>query len=440
MGYPPQADGAGPTREKMGDNMLGRALRGEVHYGWIVVGVTALILIGSAGVRSAPGVMLLPMQGETGWALSLISFAVSLGLLLFGFTGPFSGALMDRYGPRRVVMIGLLLIAASLVLSARLTAPWQLILFWGILSGVGTGLIGTVLGAMVASRWFVAQRGLVLGIFGGATSAGQLIFVPLLMNLVLGIGWRTSTLILAGILLALIVPVWLLLRNDPAEVGTQPYGAPPLAAGQRPAPPAPVNMLATMQVATRAPEFWLLAGTFFVCGFTSNGLVGTHLIPFAVDCGIPQITAANMLALMGAMNFVGTVASGWLTDRYDPRKLLAIYYTFRGLSLLFLPFITSAEGLAFFAILFGLDYIATVPSTVTLVADTFGKRNVGTVYGWVFCSHQIGAALAAWLGGVMREGLGDYVLAFAGAGALAVLAGMLALRIQRRAVSALAGA
>ena len=412
--------------------MISRLQRGEFSYSWVIVGITALILIGASGVRSASGVMILPMQGETGWALSTLSLAVSSGLLLFGLTAPFSGALMDRFGPRKMVIAGLILLIGSLVASARMTQQWQLFLFWGVLSGVGTGMIGTVLGATVASRWFVSHRGTVLGIFGAASSAGQLLFLPLLMQLVLTLGWRTTIFILAGIMVALLVPIFLLLRDDPADVGLRPYGAPPESVITK-ADTAPNGMIVVMQNAIRRQEFWLLAGTFFVCGFTSAGLVGTHLIPYAVDCGIAEITAAGMLALMGAMNFVGTISSGWLTDRYDPRKLLAIYYSFRGLSLLLLPFINTPAGLAFFAILFGLDYIATVPPTISLVADTFGRRQVGIIYGWVFCAHHIGAALAAWLGGVTREVVGSYGIAFFAAGALAVLAGMLALRIQRRA-------
>ncbi len=414
--------------------MLARLPRGGVSYSWIIVGITSLILIGAAGVRSAPGVMILPMQGETGWSLATLSAAVSAGLLVYGLTAPFSGAIMERFGLRKLVLVGLVLLVGSLVASAAMTEQWQLFLFWGLLSGIATGLIGTVLGATVSSRWFIAQRGLVNGIFGAATSAGQLIFLPLLITLVFSAGWRTTILILAGVMAALIVPVFLLLRDNPADVGLRPYGAPAgydaaALAASRP------GMLSTMQNAIRTPEFWLLAGTFFVCGFTSTGLIGTHLIPYAVDCGIAQVTAAGMLALMGAMNFAGTLASGWLTDRYDPRKLLAIYYTFRGLSLFMLPFIKTPAGLAFFAILFGLDYIATVPPTIGLIADIFGARKVGIVYGWVFCSHHIGAALAAWLGGVSRQSMGSYTLAFTAAGVLALLAGMLALRIQRREVT-----
>jgi predicted MFS family arabinose efflux permease len=362
------------------------------------------------------------------WSRAVISFAVSIGLVLFGLVGPLTGWLMDRFGPKVLMLTGLALIAASMVASAAMTALWQLNLFWGALSGIGTGIVASVLGATVANRWFVERRGLVVGIFGAATSAGQLIFVPLLMWLVVLIGWRSSTLVLAGVALAMLLPVLLLMRNDPSELGLRPYGAPatPITPGQ----PA-ANEPGVMRRAVRTPEFWLLSGTFFICGATSNGLVGTHLIPYAIDCGILQVTAASMLALMGMMNFAGTITSGWLTDRYDPRRLLCIYYGFRGLSLLLLPFITNPTGLAIFAILFGLDYIATVPPTTALVADTFGRRNVGTVFGWVFCAHQIGAALAAWLGGVARDALGDYAVAFLVAGVLAVAAGLLSLRISR---------
>jgi sugar phosphate permease len=398
----------------------------RLYYGWVVVGVTAVTLLVSAGVRSAPGVFLNSLQADMGWSLATISFAVSIGLLLFGLVGPLTGWLIDRFGPRLVILGGIALIAVSMVASARMTALWQLNLFWGALSGVGTGIAGSVLGATVANRWFVARRGLVIGIFGAATSAGQLVFVPLLAWLESAIGWRGSVLALAGAAALLLAPVLLLMRDDPAGLGLRPYGGlPPEPAAPRAAPGG------VMRRALRAPEFWLLAGSFFVCGATSNGLIGTHLIAHAHDHGIAKGTAAGVLALMGTMNFVGTIASGWLTDRYNPRKLLACYYGFRGLSLLLLPFVSSVGGLAVFAILFGLDYIATVPPTTALVADIFGRKNVGTVFGWVFCAHQIGAALAAWLGGVARDMTGDYGPAFLAAGALAITAALLSLRIGR---------
>jgi predicted MFS family arabinose efflux permease len=312
--------------------------------------------------------------------------------------------------------------------SALMQAPWQMMLFWGAISGLATGLVGAVMGTAVANRWFYARRGLVLGIFGAATSAGQLIFLPAIVWMVGLIGWRGASYALAAFAAALVPLVFLLMRDNPADVGQLPYG---LAKAPPPAPRP--NALAVMGRAVRSPAFWLLCATFFICGATSNGLVGTHLVPHAVDHGISQTTAAGVLALMGMMNFVGTLGSGWLTDRYDPRRLLAIYYGFRGISLLFLPFVTEPFGLALFAILFGLDYIATVPPTSALVADTFGRQNAGTVFGWVFCAHQIGAALAAWLGGLTRDLTGDYGLAFLAAGVLAITATVLSLGINRAA-------
>jgi MFS family permease len=397
------------------------------YYGWIVVVVTALALLMSAGVRSAPGVFLLSVQEETQWSMGVISFAASMGLLVLGLTAPVGGLLIDRYGTRHVAPAALWLIGISMLLSAYVQAPWQLAVLWGGVSGIGTGIISGVLGATVATRWFVARRGLIIGLFGASTSAGLLIFAPALMLLATNLGWRTSSTVLGVLALLAIIPVAIWMRNDPADLGLTPLGAPlsttPVRAGRADT--------GVMRRAVRSVEFWLLAGTFFICGATSNGIVGTHLIPFAHDHGIAQTTAAGLLALMGAMNFVGTLGSGWLTDRYDPRKLLAVYYSFRGVSLLFLPFVTEPLGLAAFAILFGLDYIATVPPTTALVADNFGRRNVGTVYGWVFCAHQVGAAMAAWGGGLARDALGSYGLAFLLAGALAMAGAILALRIQR---------
>ncbi len=403
------------------------------YYGWIVVAVAALTLLVSAGVRSAPGVFLVPLQEDMQWSVGVISFAVSIGLLVLGLTAPVSGWLIDRYGPRVLAIIALVLISISMAASAFIQQPWQLALLWGGISGVGTGIISGVLGATVAMRWFVARRGLVIGIFGASTSAGQLIFVPALMLAATTLGWRASSLVLSLVTMAAVLPVLLFLRNDPADVGQVPLGATPATTV-----PRARSEQGVMRRAVRSLEFWLLAGTFFICGATSSGLVGTHLIPFAHDHGIAQTTAAGMLALMGAMNFVGTLGSGWLTDRYDPRKLLAVYYGFRGISLLFLPFVTEPVGLAAFAVLFGLDYIATVPPTTALVADNFGRRNVGTVYGWVFCSHQVGAACAAWMGGLARDSFGDYGLAFFVAGTLAVAGALLALRINRTPVLAAA--
>ena len=406
-----------------------RSIGGRVYYGWIVVGVTAVTLITSAGERSVPGVLIHPLEQEFGWSAAAISFAVSIGLLLFGLMGPIAGRLMDRSGPRRLMVLGLLLIVVSTSTSAAMTQLWQLVLLWGVVSGVGTGMVATVLGAAVANRWFVEKRGLVMGIFGGATSAGQLLFVQLNVRLVVTIGWRGAVLVLAGVAVLVLVPVLFLMENSPADLDLEPYGS----VLQPAAVPHAEATGGVMRRAVRVPEFWLLAGSFFICGATSNGLIGTHFIAHSVDHGISQTTAASALALMGAMNFVGTVGSGFLTDRYDPRKLLACYYTFRGLSLLVLPFVSSFAGLAIFAVFFGLDYIATVPPTATLAADIFGRKHVGVVFGWIFCAHQFGAASAAYFGGLIRSTLGTYSLAFIVGGMVAMIGGILAMRIDRTA-------
>ncbi|THF70091.1 MFS transporter [Deinococcus sp. Arct2-2] len=393
--------------------------------------ITIAALLLAAGARSAPGVFLKPMEVGTGFGLTTLSAAVSVGLLMFGLGAPLSGYLMDRHGPRRVATFGLLLVALSFGLSAFIQTQAHLFILWGVLSGLGTGLVGSVLGATVAARWFQTQRGLVTGVFGAATSAGQLMFIPLLTLAAQGAGWRLASAGI-GLLALLLTPLfWALLRDRPAEVGLGMDGRPL-------DPTAPVIVPAkpdggVMRRALRSRDFWLLSVTFLVCGATSNGIIGTHFIAYCGDLGLTAGYAAGMLALMGAFNFVGTLGSGYLTDRVDPRLLLAGYYAFRGLSLLALPLLPPGTGLFFFAVLFGLDYIATVPPTVALTARTFGTANVGTVYGWVFFSHQLGAASATALGGLARESLGTYGPAFLAAGVLAILAAGLALGVTRQA-------
>jgi sugar phosphate permease len=401
----------------------------RIYYGWIVVAVAAVTALASAGVRLAPAVLIHPLEEEFGWARASISLAAAIGLFIFGMASPVAGALMDRYGPRRLMLAGVLIVGVSTLASSVMTSLWQLHLFWGLLSGLGTGLAAAVLGASVATRWFVARRGLVVGIMGASVSAGQLVFVPLLMWLFVSIGWRGGVVVLGVIVLALLPLIWLLMRDGPDDMGLRPLGANPESGA--PAVTRAASLRQIMAYAVRVPEFWLLSGSFFICGATSNGIIGTHLIPHSIDIGIREVTAATIIGIMGAMNFIGTITSGWLTDRYDPRKLLAIYYTFRGLALFLLPFVAGFWGLLIFAVVFGLDYIATVPPTVALTADIFGRQNVGSVYGWVFLSHQFGAGVAAYLGGLARDSFGDYQLAFLTAGALAIIGGMMALRVRR---------
>jgi sugar phosphate permease len=402
-------------------------MRRALFYGWVVVAVTAIVVLVTAGVRSAPGAFLLSMTGEPGWSTASVSFAAAAGLIVYGFAGPLSGTLMGRIGVRNVALLSLALTGTSLIGAAFVREIWQLTLLFGLLSGLGTGLVASVLGPTVAARWFVKDRGLVVGIFGASTSAGQLIFFPVLTTLAVVAGWRTGAVVLGVLSLALLIPLVVWFRDDPADVGTRPRGASEGAIAHVRPPDRGV-----MLGAVRTTDFWFLAGTFFICGATSNGLVGQHFIPHAVDHGFTAVAASSALAVMGVFNFIGTITSGWLTDRFDPRRLLLVYYGFRGVSLLFLPFVHDTMSIAAFAILFGLDYIATVPPTVALVADRFGQHNVGVVYGWVFASHMVGAAIAAWVAGIVRENVGDYAAAFVAAGWIAIIAGFAALAIRRK--------
>ena len=400
--------------------------RSRLFYGWIVVAVTVVVVLITAGIRTAPGAFLVTMTGEPGWTTGSVSFAAAVGLVVYGLAGPLSAWLMGRIGVRNVVLVSLAVTAASLALASVVREIWQLALTFGLLSGLGTGLVASVLAPTVATRWFVRHRGLVTGILGASSSAGQLLFFPFLTALAVAVDWRFAALVLAGLSAIVIVPVLRWVRSDPADVEARPLGAP---AGEIAATPPPDR--AIMRRAIRTSDFWFLAGTFFVCGATSNGLIGQHFIPHAVDHGFTPVAASEALAFMGVFNFLGTIASGWLTDRWDPRKLLLAYYGFRGVSLLFLPFIHDTLSIGAFAVLFGLDYIATVPPTVALVADRFGRRNVGAVYGWVFASHMLGAAIAAWVAGIVREHVGDYAAAFVAAGWIAIIAGFAALAIRR---------
>jgi len=402
-------------------------MRRAFFYGWVVVAVTAIIVLVTAGVRAAPGAFLLSMTGEPGWSTASVSFVAAAGLIVFGLAGPVSGSLMGRIGVKNVVLLSLVVTGTSLIAASFSREIWQLTLLFGLLSGLGTGLVASVLGPTVATRWFVKDRGLVVGLFGASNSAGQLVFFPLLTGLAVAAGWRAGAVILGVLALALLVPAIIWLKNDPADVGERPRGAKDGEIHHIRPPDRGV-----MRGAVRTSDFWFLAGTFFICGATSNGLVGQHFIPHAVDHGFTPVAASTALAVMGVFNFIGTIASGWLTDRVDPRKLLLVYYAFRGVSLLFLPFIHDTMSIGAFAVLFGLDYIATVPPTVALVADRFGQHNVGVVYGWVFAAHMIGAAIAAWVAGIVRENVGDYAAAFVAAGWIAIVAGFAALAIRRR--------
>lgn len=401
----------------------------RLPYATLIVAVTFLVLLAAAGVRAAPGVLIKPLEAEFGWDRASISLAIAVSLLAFGLGAPLSGSLIDRFGPRKVMVGGLVLIVGGLVPLALMTDLWQFHLFWGIVTGIGTGAVTNVLGATIALRWFRTHRGVVLGAFAAASSAGQLIFIPSLQAVVLDAGWRTAVGGMAAVLGAMLLPVLFLMRDRPADVGQAAYGATGDEAAEA-ADRAEGLRSTPLRDAARTRDFWLLAGSFFICGYTSNGLIGTHLIPHAVEHGFTEVTAASAVALMGTMNIVGTMASGWLTDRYDNRRLLVVYYGFRALSIAFLPFILEIPQLFLFAIVYGLDWIATVPPTANLTARIYGRGSLGTIYGWIFCSHMVGAALAAFLGGLFRDVLGDYHAIFISAALVGFVAVLLASRIS----------
>ncbi|MCT2587388.1 MFS transporter [Actinophytocola gossypii] len=405
----------------------------RVHRAWWVAGAAFVTLIGAAGFRAVPSVLIDPLHEEFGWPRATISAAVSINLVLFGLISPFAAALMDRLGMRRVVAGALVLVAAGSGLTVFMTASWQLLLCWGVLVGTGTGAMSMAFVATVTSRWFVRHRGLVSGVLTAAGATGQLVFLPLVAALATDHGWRVPALVVAACALA-VVPLVLRLLRDPADFGTTAYGAPP---GHATAP-APVvgssaaRALRALRGAARTRTFWLLAGGFAICGASTNGLVGTHFVSAAHDHGMPHTTAASLLALVGLFDIAGTILSGWLTDRVDPRLLLGAYYTLRGLSLLVLPSLFAPDtepSMWVFIVFYGLDWIATVPPTVALCRDRFGDAGP-VVFGWVFASHQVGAALAALGAGLVRDLRGNYDLAWFAAGGLCVLAAALSLAIR----------
>jgi MFS family permease len=408
----------------------------RIHYAWFVAAVGLITLVTAAGFRATTGVLIVPLQEEFGWSRATIGFAVAINLVVYGLGGPFAAAFVERYGMRRVIAVAVLGITVGAGLSTLMTAPWQLDILWGVVNAAATGAISVPLAAIIANRWFVKRRGVVTGLLTASNATGQLIFLPLLAYIVTRWGWRYAAGTAAVVALGLVLPLALLvIRDRPYDVGLPPFGATEL---ERPPPAvrnpftAPLQALATVRSST---PFWLLAGSFFICGASTNGLIGTHLIPAAMDHGFGEVAAASLLALIGVFDLVGTLCSGWLTDRYDPRLLLAWYYGLRGISLLALPYAFGSPhfGLLLFVVFYGLDWVATVPPTVALTAELFGRESVGIVFGWIFAAHMAGAAVAAWAAGAARTWFGGYGWAFGASGLLCLFAVGLVAQIARPA-------
>jgi predicted MFS family arabinose efflux permease len=416
-----------------------------LYYGWIVVAVTFLVLLIGAGIRATPGILILPLEREFGWSAATISSAVAINILLYGLLGPFAVAIMERFGLRRTVSIALILLGTGVAATIFMRASWQLILLWGFVVGSGTGVIAMVLGATIAERWFLRHRGLVLGLLTASSATGQLVFLPLLAWLDTHFGWRSVSMTVAAVTFALLPIVALAMRDRPSDMGLPPFGGtkvePKIAALQNPA----LRALTGLRDGLRSRDFWLLSGSFFICGASTSGLIGTHLIPACGDHGIPEVRAASLLAMMGIFDFLGTTGSGWLTDRLDSRLLLFTYYALRGVSLFYLPFAFDYRlfGLPLFAVFYGLDWIATVPPTVRLAELSFGKNNAALMFGWIAAVHQIGGAFAAWGAGVIRTETTSYMGAFISAGLLCLIAAAMVIFIggekEREASGELSG-
>ena len=414
--------------------------RRNVHYGWAVVGVTFLTALITAGTVGAPGVFIIPLKKEFGWTTAEISSALSIRFILFGLMAPFAASLHNRFGVRNVTRLALLVVLSALLLSLLMTKVWQLMLLWGVTVGIGTGMTALVLGATIATRWFSARRGLVVGMLTASTATGQLVFLPLLANLTEHFGWRIALGLMCGMLGLAVLAVSIVMRDHPTDIGLRPFGdtdTEPLRAPPRSSAPIIATAFGALRDAAKTKVFWILFATFFICGASTTGLVQVHLIPMCVDYDIPQVQAAGLLAAMGLFDVVGTTTSGWLSDRYDNRYLLCWYYGLRGLSLLLLPFTNfSLYGLSLFAMIYGLDWIATVPPTVRLTAQKFGTGRANLVFGWIYAGHQLGAAGAAFSAGMSRTELASYLPAFFAAGLLCIVAALMTLAIARQSKQA----
>ena len=407
----------------------------KIHPGWIAVAVTFVTLMATAGFRSAPSVLIVPLEDAFGWSRSDISLAVAINVLLFGLVSPFAAALMEKFGIRKVVMSALTTVSFGAFLTIFIQAPWQLIATWGVIVGVGTGSMALVFAATVANRWFVAKRGLVTGILTAASATGQLIFLPGLSQLAQTYGWKSVSLTVASFAMLVVPFVFFFLRDKPADLGILPYGAP---ADWQPPAKSELSAVAlaidTLKQSSKRKDFWYLFGSFFVCGLSTSGLIGTHFIPAAHDHGMPTTLAASLLAMVGVFDVIGTVFSGWLTDRYDPRKLLFFYFGLRGLSLFLLPSILFSSihpSTLVFVIFYGLDWVATVPPTIMLCRAVLGPQRASVVYGWVFVGHQIGGAVAAFGAALLRVQIGDYAVAFYISGALCIVTSYFVLQIAK---------
>ena len=410
-------------------------INGRFHYAWVAVVIAFVIMLVTAGTRATPSILIIPLEHAFGWDRTTISLALAINLALFGLMGPFAAAAMERFGIRATVLTALTILAGAIALSSLIQHKWELWAIWGVVVGAATGVTAMTLGATIVSRWFRERRGLAMGILTASTATGQLIFLPLLAGVVEKYGWQPVMLIVAAAIVVVILIAFIFLPERPAAIGLPLYGEPadaPLTLIEPRKNPI-VTAFKVLARAMKVRDFWLLFFSFFICGASTNGYIGTHFIAMCSDHGFGAVQGASILAAMGVLDLIGTTTSGWLSDRYNNRVLLFWYYGLRGLALLYLPYAfgLSYFGLPVFVFFYGLDWIATVPPTVRLTHDVFGAKDAPIVFGWVVAGHQLGAAFAALLAGMIRNSLGTYTVATMISGMLCIVAATLVLRINK---------
>ncbi len=408
----------------------------RLHYAWIIAAVTFLTLLVTAAVRATPTILIVPLENEFGWSRATISLPISINLLLYGLIGPFAAGLLNRYGVRRIMLSSIVLLVIGVSLTTIAYAPWQLVVLWGLVIGSGTGMTALVLGTIVVHRWFAERRGFLIGFLTASSATGQLLFLPFLAQVVQTKGWRPAVAVVVAALVVPLVIVWIWMKDRPSDLGLRPFGAKETdgVVDTSTKLGAFSEAFSALRIGCRSKDFWLLAGTFLICGASTNGLIGTHLVPACIDHGMLEVEGASLLAVMGLFDLFGTTASGWLSDRMSNRWLLFMYYGLRGVSLLFLPvaFDPTTHRLSIFAVFYGLDWIATVPPTVALTARIFGSEKVGLMFGWIFAAHQVGAGITAFFAGFLRSAEGTYDHAFFISGLLCIVAAMAVLQIGKQ--------
>lgn len=418
--------------------MRGEGLK-RIHYSWVILFIAFFSIITAGIIRSSSGVFIVPFEHEFGWDRSTISFAFAISLLLYGISGPFMAALIEVMGLKKMMILAMTTLLVGILLTFFMVKPWQLVLIWGVIIGLGSGLFLTVLSPYIANQWFEKRRGLALGILTASTATGQLILLPLLAIMIETHSWKWAMGLILLLSLIMLAMILLFMKNSPQEAGHLPYGQEEASALKKVAKKEnPITIaFQTLFEAIKVKEFWLLAGSFFICGLSTSGLIGTHFISYCIGFGFTAVTAASMLSLMGVFDLIGTTLSGWFSDRFDNRWLLFWYYGLRGASLLFLPFALSDGSYIFliiFSVFYGLDWIATVPPTVNISRQIFGIEKSVVVYGWIFAAHQLGSAVAAGGAGILYKMFNSYTWAFALAGMFCLLASLFVVVIKKERI------